>query len=74
MVFRLLPVLMESVLEGMTVKLPFEGCVGINQVKGVGNNVPSRGNNRYRGLEAGEELKEIQALGLQLISSLSCKL
>lgn len=42
-VFHLLPVLMESVLEGMTVRLPFERCVSINQVKGVGRVFPAEG-------------------------------
>lgn len=73
-VVHLLPVLMASALGGMTAKLPLERCVGINQVKGVGKVFPCRENSRYKGLEAGEELSEIQALELQLISSPSCKL
>lgn len=31
---------MASVLEGVTIQLPVEGCVGIIQAKGVGKSVP----------------------------------
>lgn len=66
--FHLFQVVGESVLEEVTVQLQVEGRVVLNQGKGVGKSVVSRGNSRCQGLKAGEELKETQALGLQFIS------
>lgn len=40
---NLLQAVTESVLGGMTGKLPCEGGVGINQVKGVGRVFPAEG-------------------------------
>ena len=72
MAISFLWVVRESVLEDGTVKLQFEGRV--TQQKDVRKSVPSGGNSRHKGPEAGEELKEIQAPELQLTSSPSSNL